>query len=134
MGNKNQFTSFADALRQGKTPQEMCEDFLAELQEAIDEVSAEQEWTDLDDARLSLVDALVDYAVALGIADEELMDDDDFTDALFIKIKEQEQNVKEMKSFMGFVAECGSAVRNAKDADDAVDKAEKVIRKFVKSL
>ena len=128
---KNMGNTLADALRAGVTPQKMCEDFLANLQEAIDEVKAEEEWTDLDDARLSLVDALIDYSVALGIADEEIMTDDDFADALFDKIKEQEQNIKELKFFMGFVEECGGAVKEAKDAEDAADK---IIRKFLKSL
>lgn len=59
-----------DALRGGVTPEQMMDDFAKQLAAAQREVAIEQaaaNSTDLDEARADMVDAIIDYLIAMGV-------------------------------------------------------------------
>lgn len=92
-----------DALRCGITPEQMMDDFAKQLATAQREVAMEQaaaNSTDLDEARADMVDAIIDYLIAMGLVDEDAVDTDEMADDLVAALKEAEQELAATKPLL----------------------------------
>lgn len=147
--NGNETVSLIDALRNGTSIDEVRRAFEKDLQKAYDEVNAEKkaeaekrqeeanEW--LDEARDNMIDAILDYAEALGILPENLDFDDAMTYFTNIVKDIEKEYVAELKLVKNLV----TAIDNKFDSDSQkVDKQKKVckpsaddvIAKFLREL
>lgn len=118
-----------DALRGGMTPEEMLADFQRQLAEAQTEVANERAAavSELDEAREDMVDAIIDYTVALGITPPDVAEDDEFRDGLVETIKETEQEMAAMRPLLNMLRDMKKAENKERTPDD-------VIGEFLKSL
>lgn len=119
-----------DALRGGVTPEQM-EDFAKQLAAAQREVAIEQaaaNSTDLDEARADMVDAIIDYLIAMGLVDEDAVDTDEMADDLVAALKEAEQELAATKPLLDMLR------RMKAESEDTERTSDDVIGEFLKSL
>lgn len=120
-----------DALRGGITPEQMMDDFAKQLATAQREVAMEQaaaNSTDLDEARADMVDAIIDYLIAMGLVDEDVVDTDEMADDLVAALKEAEQELAATKPLLDML-------RKMKAESEKEDRTpDDVIGEFLKSL
>lgn len=120
-----------DALRGGVTPEQMMEDFAKQLATAQREVAMEQAAatsTDLDEARADMVDAIIDYLIAMGLVDEDAVDTDEIADDLVAVLKEAEQELAATKPLLDMLRRMKAESENTERTPDDV------IGEFLKSL
>lgn len=120
-----------DALRGGITPEQMMDDFAKQLATAQREVAMEQaaaNSTDLDEARADMVDAIIDYLIAVGLVDEDVVDTDEMADDLVAAIKEAEQELAATKPLLDMLRRMKAESENPERTPDDV------IGEFLKSL
>lgn len=121
-----------DALRAGVSPEQMLRDFQLQLRKAQAEVASEQTAAniDLQEAREDMIDAVLTYLVALGIAPAEILEDEDLP-KLYDAIKEVEDEFMAKKPFLDMLRSMAEAAPTGcphkRDADD-------VINSFLKTL
>lgn len=119
-----------DAIRGGVSPEQMLADFQKQLAQAQQEVAMEQAAAtdELDAAREVMVDSIIDYLVAVGLVDEDVVDTDDMADDLTAAIKEAEKELAATKPLLDMLrrmkVEAGKEERTPDD----------VIGEFLKSL
>lgn len=120
-----------DALRGGVTPEQMMEDFAKQLATAQREVAMEQaaaNSTDLDEARADMVDAIIDYLIAMGLVDEDVVDTDEIADDLVAVLKEAEQKLAATKPLLDML-------RRMKAENEKEERTpDDIIGEFLKSL
>lgn len=120
-----------DALRGGITPEQMMDDFAKQLATAQREVAMEQATatsTDLDEARADMVDAIIDYLIAMGLIDEDAVDTDEMADDLVAALKEAEQELAATKPLLDML-------RRMKTESEKEERTpDDVIGEFLKSL
>ena len=118
-----------DALRGGITPEQMLADFQRQLAEAQTEVANEQAAaaSELDEAREDMVDAIMDYAVAMGMVPADIVEDDEFKDGLIETIKETEQEIAAMRPLFNML-------QDIKRTEDKERTPDDVIGEFLRSL
>ena len=161
MERNDEMMSLTDALRDGTSPETIRKSFEAALQEAQNEVAAEQAAKtakhcdgncrecdcgeiDLDEAREGMVLAVIDYLTALGILPEDMEITDEDIDQLLEAIEEIEEQYKAKLSFMKMIAAMAKmdAQRSEKEKvgnKEVADKpsapsADDIIAKFLKGL
>ena len=119
-----------DAIRGGVSPEQMLADFQKQLAQAQQEVAMEQAAAteDLDEARADMVDRIIDYLIAVGLVDEDVVDVDDMADDLVAAIKEAEQELAATKPLLDMLK------RMKADADKQERTPDDVIGEFLKSL
>lgn len=120
-----------DALRGGVTPEQMMEDFAKQLATAQRKVAMEQaaaNSTDLDEARADMVDAIIDYLIAMGLVDEDVVDTDEIADDLVAVLKEAEQELAATKPLLDMLRRMKAESENTERTPDDV------IGEFLKSL
>lgn len=120
-----------DALRGGITPEQMMDDFAKQLATAQREVAMEQaaaNSTDLDEARADMVDAIIDYLIAMGLVDEDVVDTDEIADDLVAVLKEAEQELAATKPLLDMLRRMKAESENTERTPDDV------IGEFLKSL
>lgn len=120
-----------DALRGGVTPEQMMDDFAKQLAAAQREVAIEQaaaNSTDLDEARADMVDAIIDYLIAMGSVDEDAVDTDEMADDLVAALKEAEQELAATKPLLDMLRRMKAESENTERTPDDV------IGEFLKSL
>lgn len=120
-----------DALRGGVTPEQMMDDFAKQLAAAQREVAIEQaaaNSTDLDEARADMVDAIIDYLIAMGLVDEDAVDTDEMADDLVAALKEAEQELAATKPLLDMLR------RMKAESEDTERTSDDVIGEFLKSL
>lgn len=120
-----------DALRGGITPEQMMDDFAKQLATAQREVAMEQaaaNSTDLDEARADMVDAIIDYLIAMGLVDEDVVDTDEMADDLVAALKEAEQELAATKPLLDMLRRMKAESENTERTPDDV------IGEFLKSL
>lgn len=120
-----------DALRGGITPEQMMDDFAKQLATAQREVAMEQaaaQNTDLDEARADMVDAIIDYLIAMGLVDEDVVDTDEMADDLVAALKEAEQELAATKPLLDMLRRMKAENENTERTPDDV------IGEFLKSL
>lgn len=120
-----------DALRGGVTPEQMMEDFAKQLAAAQREVAIEQaaaNSTDLDEARADMVDAIIDYLIAMGLVDENVVGTDEMADDLVAILKEAEQELAATKPLLDMLRRMKAENENTERTPDDV------IGEFLKSL
>lgn len=120
-----------DALRGGITPEQMMDDFAKQLATAQREVAMEQaaaNSTDLDEARADMVDAIIDYLIAMGLVDEDVVDTDEIADDLVAVLKEAEQELAATKPLLDMLHRMKAESENTERTPDDV------IGEFLKSL
>lgn len=158
-----EMVSLTDALRDGASPEDIRKSFEAALQDAQNEVAAEQAKTEasklcyggncsgncshcadaeeceLDETRENMVYAVLDYLVALGLIPEDLEVEDGDIEQLIESIKEVEKEFQAKISFMKMLG----AIAKAKAADEEkaagketekVSAADAIIKDFLKGL
>ena len=119
-----------DAIRGGVSPEQMLADFQKQLAQAQQEVAMEQAAAteDLDEARADMVDRIIDYLIAVGLVDEDVVDVDDMADDLVAAIKEAEQELAATKPLLGVLKGMKA------DADEQERTPDDVIGEFLKTL
>lgn len=120
-----------DALRGGITPEQMMDDFAKQLATAQREVAMEQaaaNSTDLDEARADMVDAIIDYLIAMRLVDEDVVDTDEIADDLVAVLKEAEQELAATKPLLDMLRRMKAESENTERTPDDV------IGEFLKSL
>lgn len=119
-----------DAIRGGVSPEQMLADFQKQLAQAQQEVAMEQAAAteDLDEARANMVDAIIDYLIAVGLVDEDVVDTDDMADDLVTAIKEAEKELAATKPLLDMLRQMkAESEKEERTPDD-------VIGEFLKSL
>lgn len=161
MEREQNMVSLADALRDGASPDDIRKSFEAALQDAQNEVAAQQAEAskfcggekecggdcarcsncaecELDEAREDMIYAVLDYLTALGLIPEDLEIEDDDIDTLIESIKEVENEFKAKIGFMRMLADIArmkEAEKEEKPAQDKkVDAADVIIKQFLKGL
>lgn len=158
MEREQNMVSLTDALRDGASPDDIRKSFEAALQDAQNEVAAEQAAKvrtedkcsgdcahctecaecELDEAREDMIYAVLDYLTALGLIPEDLEIEDDDIDTLIESIKEVENEFKAKIGFMRMLADIArmkEAEKEEKPAQDKkVDAADAIIKQFLKGL
>lgn len=119
-----------DAIRGGVSPEQMLADFQKQLAQAQQEVAMEQAAAteDLDEARAEMVDSIIDYLIAVGLIDEDVVDTDEMADDLVAAIKEAEQELAATKPLLDMLK------RMKADADKNDRTPDDVIGEFLKTL
>ena len=123
-----------DALRTGKTKEQLLKDYEAAVAEALAEIEAEEAaMAALDEARLDAVCGVLDYAVALGACKET-----DLTDELINFIvdalkKEEKEIVKKVK-FMAMFAPVPKSKVTKEPVDGTIIKDIDALEAFLKGL
>lgn len=89
-----------DMLREGFSADELRKEFEDELKEAMESIEKEKsKWTidadSVEDARDRLIDDIFEYVAALGLLDDDDIDDEDLHDKVAKSFKEFEQEVEE---------------------------------------
>lgn len=157
MEREQNMVSLTDALRDGASPEDIRKSFEAALQDAQNEVAAQQAEAsksgdcsgdcarctqcaecELDEAREDMIYAVLDYLTALGLIPEDLEIEDDDIDTLIESIKEVENEFKAKIGFMRMLADIArmkEAEKEEKPAQDKkVDAADAIIQQFLKGL
>lgn len=120
-----------DALRGGITPEQMMDDFAKQLAMAQREVAMEQAAAaskDLDEARANMIDAIIDYVIAMGLIDEDAVDTDEMADDLTAAIKEAEKELAATKPLLDMLRRMKAETKEEERTPDDV------IGEFLKSL
>lgn len=121
-----------DAIRSGINPEQMLEDFKKQLAEAqanvVNEQAAATGDEELDEARADMVDAIIDYLIAMGLIDEDIVDTDEMADDLTNAIKEAEQELASVRPLLDMVRH----MKAEKEKEER--KPDDVIAEFLKSL
>lgn len=119
-----------DAIRGGVTPEQMLAEFQNQLAQAQREVAMEQTAAEveLDEARADMVDSIIDYLIAVGLVDEDVVDTDDMADDLVAAIKEAEKELAATKPLLNMLRRMKAESENEERTPDDV------IGEFLKSL
>lgn len=91
-----------DAIRGGVSPEQMLADFQKQLAQAQQEVAMERAAAteDLDEARADMVNAIIDYLIAVGLIDEDVVDTADMADDLVGAIRDVEKELMATKPLL----------------------------------
>lgn len=119
-----------DAIRGGVSPEQMLADFQKQLAQAQQEVAMERAAAteDLDEARADMVDAIIDYLIAVGLIDEDVVDTADMADDLVGAIRDAEKELMATKPLLDMLRRMkAESEKEEKSPDD-------VIGEFLKSL
>lgn len=121
-----------DAIRSGVNPEQMLADFQKQLAQAQQEVAMEQAAAtdELDEVRTDMVDAIVDYMVAMGFIEND-DDTDKIADELETAIKEAEKELAAVKPFLDMLRQMKADAEKENGGDRNPDA---VIGEFLKSL
>lgn len=127
------------------TAEELLEQFKTQLAEAQAELKAEKEKEEaakraaeeaaaadeLDEIRAELVDIILDYLIALGVVDEDDLDDDD-VEKLTESLKAVEKEMKRYAQVMDML----KALEVAKPTTKAAHKSseDEILAKFLKGI
>lgn len=119
-----------NAIRGGISPEQMLADFQKQLAQAQQEVAMERAAAteDLNEAREYMVKAIIDYLIAVGLIDEDVVDTDDITDDLVDTIKEAEKELMATKPLLDILSRMKAENEKEKKSPDDV------IGEFLKSL
>ena len=119
-----------DAIRGGVSPEQMLADFQKQLAEAQREVAMEQVAanSELDEAREEMIDAILVYVAAVGIAPAEIVDADDLKADLTEAIKEAEAELEASRPLLDMLRKMKA------DVDKEDRSPDDVIGEFLKSL
>ncbi len=120
-----------DALRSGVNPEQMLADFQKQLAQAQQEVAMEQAAAteDLDEARADMVDGIIDYLIAVGLVDEDVVDIDEMADDLTAAIKEAEQELAATKPLLDMLRQMkANADKQDRTPDDVIGEFLKTLR------
>lgn len=159
MERNDEMMSLTDALRDGVSLEDIRKSFETALQEAQNEIAAEQASKcngdcgqcecdcgeiDLDEAREDMVLAVIDYLTALGIMPEDMEITDEDIDTLLTSLEEIEEQYKAKLNFMKMLAamakmDAEQSTKEKVDTKKAADKssapsADDIIAKFLKEL
>lgn len=146
--NGNEMISLTDALRNGTSIDEVRRAFEEDLQKAYNEINEEKEkeaakkaneW--LDKARNDMIEAILDYAEALGVLPEDL----DYDDAMAYFTNIVKDIEKEYVAELKLVKDLVNAIDKFNPDTQKVDKhesnkkvckpsADDVIAKFLREL
>lgn len=161
MEREQNMVSLTDALRDGASPEDIRKSFEAALQDAQNEVAAEQAEAskfcggrecggdcahcsdcaecELDEAREDMIYTVLDYLTALGLIPEDLEVTDEDIETLVGAIKEVED---EYKAEIGFIRMLATMAKMKPEKAEKVggkeieksDAADAIIKKFLEGL
>lgn len=160
MEREQNMVSLTDALRDGASPEDIRKSFEAALQDAQNEVAAEQAEAskfcggdkecggdcahcsecaecELDEAREDMIYAVLDYLMALGLIPEDLEIKDEDIEHLIETIKEVEDEYKAKIGFMRMlatIAKMEGKKEEKPEKGEKVDAADAIIKQFLKGL
>lgn len=130
------------------TAEELLEQFKAQLAEAQAELEAEKAKEEaakraaeeaaaadeLDEVRAELVEVILDYLMALGVVDEDDLDDDD-VEKLTEALKAAEEEMKRYAQIMDMLKSLEAAKPTIKEAKAAHKPSEdEILAKFLKGI
>lgn len=122
-----------EALRAGADPEKMIEDFATQLAQAKCEIEAEKAAVnlDLDESRANVVQAIIEYIVALGVAPASMLNDTDFKDSIVEALEEAEEEVVRIKPFLDLVFDLK---KDTKEENKKERSADEIIENFLKTI
>lgn len=125
-----------DMLKSGITPEELMANLQKEIADAQAELSGET--ANIDEVRADLVDAMLDYVVALGLIEENDINDED-VEMLTEMLKNAEEEMMAQVKFLTMMKNALGKSMEIKKAETAPVKepqvdSDAILRNFLRSL
>ena len=125
-----------DMLKSGIAPEELVANLQKEIADAQAELSGET--ANIDEVRTNLVDAILDYVVALGLIEENDIDDED-VEMLTEMLKNAEAEMMAQVKFLTMMKNVLSKSMEIKKAETAPTKepqidSDAILRNFLRGL
>ena len=125
-----------DMLKSGIAPEELVANLQKEIADAQAELSGET--ANIDEVRTNLVDAILDYVVALGLIEENDIDDED-VEILTEMLKNAEAEMMAQVKFLTMMKNVLSKSMEIKKAETAPTKepqidSDAILRNFLRGL
>lgn len=125
-----------DMLKSGIAPEELMANLQKEIADAQAELSGET--ANIDEVRVDLVDAMLDYVVALGLIEENDIDDED-VEKLTEMLKNAEEEMMAQVKFLTMMKNVLGKSMKIKKAETAPVKepqvdSDAILRNFLRGL
>lgn len=125
-----------DMLKSGIAPEELMANLQKEIADAQAELSGET--ANIDEVRVDLVDAMLDYVVALGLIEENDIDDED-VEKLTEMLKNAEEEMMAQVKFLTMMKNVLGKSMEIKKAETAPVKepqvdSDAILRNFLRGL
>lgn len=125
-----------DMLKSGIAPEELMANLQKEIADAQAELSGET--ANIDEVRIDLVDAMLDYAVALGLIEENDINDED-VEMLTEMLKNAEEEMMAQVKFLTMMKNVLGKSMEIKKAETAPVKepqvdSDAILRNFLRGL
>lgn len=125
-----------DMLKSGIAPEELMANLQKEIADAQAELSGET--ANIDEVRADLVDAILDYVVALGLIEENNINDEDVK-MLTEMLKDAEEEMMAQVKFLTMMKNVLGKSMETKKAETAPAKepqvdSDAILRNFLRSL
>lgn len=125
-----------DMLKSGIAPEELMANLQKEIADAQAELSGET--ANIDEVRVDLVDAMLDYVVALGLIEENDINDED-VEKLTEMLKNAEEEIMAQVKFLTMMKNVLGKNMEIKKAETAPTKepqvdSDAILRNFLRGL
>ena len=135
-----------EALKAGRNPQEMIDEFTRQLVAAQEEVEEEKkaklrEDRRLNEAREELVYSAIEYLVALGLMSEDVLDDEKKIVEVTEILKDSEKDIQEVKALIDSIEKIHKTPKAPEKKAKTLpmpnlteEDMDRMLRAFVKTL